>query len=325
MKRLAMWLTMALLLMAAVPEAHAQLDDPPGLGDVTGAISNVYGTFQAAEFLAALAGFNTGPQLQDAVNELEGYIQRDRDQAVINGVMGDIGLFQQIAADWQNGLTNGLEVEYVASVQNNLAQLEGDIQSGDMTDAYLLAPAFNLEIVTYVANLKAIGIEDPTKAYPDDFLNSFFDTAMAIDYPLVGAVWVRYDLMNKGGRPNMIGTQGGKTMWPKYAYLAGDFFEPQYDAVFSCDFTLPQNVDSDSFQTCFIDSDYQPFALSSYPVALQDATNILDTNRGQFQADPAVHAIGAAMNGLINIGHNVVTDWNTGSFGMGTGHVLISL
>ena len=84
-------------------------------------------------------------------------------------------------------------------------------------------------------------------------------------------------------------------MWPKYAFLLGWFSEPYYQATFDCDFTLPQNVDSDLFQTCYVNG-LQQVSLSDYPVALQRAAQITDESRGQFAADPAVESIGAAMN-----------------------------
>ncbi len=324
MRRHALWVTVALLIpVASARTAHA--DDGP-YKNVVGAISDTYGTFQAVEFVATLFGIGNSTEVQDAVTELEGFMQAYRDQGLVNNVMRDLGVFRTISSDYENGLTDGLEVEFINDSLGDLAQLQGDIQTGTMEDAYLLAPAFNLLTVTYVAALKAFGIENPANAYPDDYLNSFFDTAMAVDYALVGAVMVKYDIETFGGSLFMIGTQGGKTMWPKYADSLGFFSEPQYDATFDCDFTLPQNVDSDSFQTCFIDGENEPFALSSFPIALQDATHIVDTNRGQFQADPAVQAVGAAMNGLLILQHNIVTDWNTNpSFPVGTGHILISL
>ena len=319
MKRRAFGFVLALLIsVASAPEARA--------GDsLVGTISDTYGTFQAAEFVASLFGIGNNTEIRDATTELESFMRNYRDQGLVNSVMGDISLFETISADYQNGLTDDLEAEFIASSLADLSQLQGDIQTGTMDDAYMLAPAFNLLTVTYVAALTAFGIENPANAYPQDYLDSFFDTAMDVDYALVGGVMVKYDLMNKGGRLYLIGTQGGKTMWPKYAYLNGDWWEPRYDAVFTCDFTAPQNVDSDLFETCFIDSDSQPFALSAYPVALQDATSIVDGDRGAFQNDPAVQAIGAAMNGLINLQHNIISDWNTGSFGIGAGHLLISL
>lgn len=324
MKRSVLWVTVALLIpFASMREAHA--DDESAYIKVVGAISDTYGAFQAAEFVGALFGIGASSEVQEAVTELEGFMRNYRDQALVNSVMGDIGLFRTISSDYQNGLTDELEANFITNCQGDLAQLQGDIQTGTMDDAYLLAPAFNLLTVTYVGALKAFGVENPANAYPDDYLSSYLDTAMDLDYSLVGGVMVKYDLMNKGGSLFMIGTQGGKKMWPKYAYLNGDFYEPLYDAVFTCDFTLPQNVDSDSFQACFIDSDDVAMPLSPYPQALQDAKQIMDDSRGRFQADAAVQAIGAAMNGLINLDHNFVMDWNTGSPGVGAGHLLISL
>jgi hypothetical protein len=325
MKRRALWIALTLVIpLTSTREARAGGGDSPYL-QVVGAISDTYGAFQAAEFVGTLFGIGASTEVQDAVTGLEDFMRNYRDQALVNSVMGDIGLFRTISSDYQNGLTDELEANFITNCQGDLAQLQGDIQTGTMDDAYLLAPAFNLLTVTYVGALTAFGIENPANAYPQDLLDSYLDAAMDLDYSLVGGVIVEYDLMNKSGSLFMDVTQGGKKMWPKYAYLNGDFFEPQYDALFTCDFTLPQNVDSDLFEQCYIDSDDQPFNLGLYPQALQDAKQIIDGDRGRFQVDPSVQAIGAAMNGLINLQHNIVTDWNTGSFGIGTGHLLVSL
>ncbi len=313
------------LIIAATASSPAHADDS-AYRNVVGAISDTYGTWQAAEFVASLFGIGASSEVQNAVTELEGFMRNYRDQALVNSVMGDIDLFRTISSDYQNGLTDDLEALFIQQCEQDLSQLQGDIQTGTMDDAYMLAPAFNLLTVTFVSALKAFGIENPANAYPDDLLSSYLDTAMDVDYSLIGGLIVKYDLMNKsGGRLFMNGTQGGKKMWPKYADLWGDFYVPQYDAVFTCDFTAPQNVDSDLFQTCYIDDDDQSFQLSAYPAALQIATQMVDANRGSFDADPAVQAVGAAMNGLINLQHNVVTDWNTGSVDVGAGHLILSM
>ncbi len=137
-----------------------------------------------------------------------------RDQDLVNRVTGDISLFHMIASDYQNGLTDDLESHFIAQSLGDLAQLTGDIQTGTMDDAYMLGPAFNLLTITYVAALKAFGIENPANAYPDDVLDSDLDTAIDLDYSLVGGVMVKFDIANFGGSEWLTGTQGGKTMWP---------------------------------------------------------------------------------------------------------------
>ena len=163
-----------LLPVAAARSAHA---DDSTYKNVVGAISDTYGSFQAAQFvgeegLKILFGIGASDEVSSAVTELQGFMRNYRDQDLVNRVTGDISLFHMIASDYQNGLTDDLESHFIAQSLGDLAQLTGDIQTGTMDDAYMLGPAFNLLTITYVAALKAFGIENPANAYPDDVLDS---------------------------------------------------------------------------------------------------------------------------------------------------------
>ena len=75
-----------------------------GLNDVLGAISNAYGSFQAAEFVASLFGIGASDQIASAVSELgDTFMQTYRDQALVNNVHADLQLFQLIPSNYQSG------------------------------------------------------------------------------------------------------------------------------------------------------------------------------------------------------------------------------
>lgn len=198
-----------LLLLGAVSrEARAAT----GINDVLGAISNTYGTFQAAQFVLGLFGVGTSPTMAAAVSELETFMRNYRDQALVNSVNADLNLFTFISSNYQSGLTNDLEANFIAQCINDLSQLQGDIQNGTMADAYALTPAFNLLTATFVGAVKAFGIIDPANAYPDSVLNQYLDSAANLDYTLVGGGVVFYDLScpacDAGGYSRLFGTQG---------------------------------------------------------------------------------------------------------------------
>ena len=149
---------------------------------------------------------------------------------------------------------------------------------------------------------------------------------MSIDYSLVGGLVVVYDLLcpscSNGAPSSLIFTQGGKTMWPRYAPAFWTFIDRPY----LCDLTLPQNVDSNLFQGCIAfgrGSGFVPVP-SLPPAALDRAIAAVNSDRRQFIADPSVAAVNASVAGLIQAGYNVIVDWN-GSFLPAIGHVLLAL
>lgn len=313
------------LICSATGRAKAQ--DLSDVGDLLGGISNAYGSLQAAQFVAALFGLGAGTSVQTAVSELESYMQAYRDQGLVANVAGDVMLYHTISVDYQNGLVDDLEALFINDAVRDLSSLQTAIQDGNMTDAYLLAPAFNLLSVLYPAALKAFGIENPANAFPQSYLDSFLTTAFSVDYPLIGALWVNYDVYGGG---IMIYTQGGKTMWPKYA---GNFFGGPCtnNGYYFCDNTITSNADFDSFLdcTCFegdrMRSVISPAALSG--TILTAAQTNINNNRNRFIQDPAVQPVITTMASVLSLGlAPEVLDWdNQTFFGFGIGHVVFAL
>jgi hypothetical protein len=155
--------------------------------EAIGVISDSYGAFQAAQFLVSLFGIGSGSEMQQAIAELKTFMQNYRDQALVNNVTGDLSEFALISSNFMNGLTDDLESDFIGRAINDFSNLQGDIQNGDMTDAYTLGPAFNLLSVTFVGGLKAFGIQNPANAYPQSQLDSYMSQTLQTDYALVGA------------------------------------------------------------------------------------------------------------------------------------------
>jgi hypothetical protein len=158
-------------------------------------------------------------------------------------------------------------------------------------------------------------------------------TAFSVDYPLVGALWVNYDVFTGGGWSFQFFTQGGKTMWPKYAgwYASGAYNRSACGGTYYCDNTLSSNADTDLFLSCSCFNIFTRPA-STYPVALSGADltaaqNQINNSRNQFRADEAVLPVDTTMSLVLNQGlAPEVWDWDNGSiFGFGIGHVVWSL
>jgi hypothetical protein len=326
-------LVLGATLICSLPKP-AKADNP--VNQVFGAISNAYGTWQAADFVASWFGIGVSHQLADAVNQLETFMQTYRDQALVNSVHADLLLFQFISSNYQSGLTNDLEANFINQCINDLSQLQGDIQNGTMADAYMLAPAYNLLTITFTGAVKAFGIMNPANAYPAATLDSYFSSAFSTDYSLVGAYFVNYDLLNfNGGNTGMLLTQGGKKMWPKYAgtyygiVITGN--PTTATGYYACDLTNPANADDIMMSYCFFQSwtpPYYPYTYVGTPPDpyLSAARSQWSTSFQNFNADQSVQTVVASIRGLMNLGHSVVADWDTGgAFPYAIGHILSPL
>jgi hypothetical protein len=312
----------ALAATTASIDTHAAGPPPPtftsALSDVNGvlgAISNAYGTLQAAQFLAALIGIGSGPSMKDAINQIENFIQAYRDQTLVANVGSDLALFRTISSDYQNGLTDGLEGNFYTFTNRDFFLLNTAIQNGDMTDAYMLGPAFNLLGMSLVGGMKAIGIQNPANAYPQSAFDSYLSQMVTTDYSLVGGVTVNMDVscsvvgpMSSGAGANDLfqWTQGGKKMWPKYSplwWLSGppnscpDQRVPGNGSYF-CDFTQACNTVSNELACCsFIcGPGYLP-SVPFTPAATTAAIDLLAADREAFLADPSVSAVRSGMLG----------------------------
>jgi hypothetical protein len=332
MRRSLLSLTLGAFLMCAV-STSAKAQDLSAINDVLGGIANTYGSFQAAQFVASLFGIGAGPDIATAVTELETFMRSYRDQELVQNVASDLTLFQMISENYQSGLTDDLEANFITFALRDLTNIQGDIQNGTMADAYLLAPAYNLLSVLYPSAVKAFGIQNPANAYPQSYLDSFLTTAFSVDYGLVGALIVVYDVLNVNGYSVLAYTQGGKTMWPKYAgaYFSLGSAPCTSNGYYYCNNTLAPNADSDLFLscTCFA-GDRLRTVISPAPLtaaALTGAQTLINNNRSRFTQDSAVQPIIATMRSILGMGlASEIVDWNNGTLGIpGFGHVLFSL
>ncbi len=324
MRRSLLSLVLVAFVLCAAPKRAKADGVLSSVGEVLGQISNAYGSLQAAQFVASLFGIGADISVSTAVDELQSYMQTFRDQQLVANVAGDVALYQAISIDYMNGLTSTLEGIFIANSLRDLSSLQSAIENGDMTDAYLVAPAFNLLSVLYPAALKAFGIQNPANAFPQSYLDSFLTTAFRLDYTLAGAFMVFYN-----GGSVMVWTQGDKQMWPKYSgWFSCDDSGTQY----LCDTTLIDNADGDSFRDC--SSFNEDFAPIQAPVALSggpkdSARTFINGNRDQFLQDPAVQVVTSTIRTVLSLGLSPeVFDW-TGSttswIPFDLGHVFVGL
>jgi len=313
----------------------------PTFNEVLGAISNAYGTFQAGQFVYETVlkffGIGASSEWQTAVDELEKFMANYRTTELKNDVLADLRLFAYIAGNWQSPLRDDLEARFIGDANLHLTQLQGDIENGTMADAYTLAPAFNLLTAAFVGSSKAFTVINPANAEPQSVYDSYLDAAMNVDYSLVGAFFVSYDVF--GGIPSMLLTQGGKKMWPKYApyfyYYGPLVWDPnRHQNVYTnyyCDMTNEWNIDNLGFQSCWYGTygQYSGFnALTSGWAALSgDALASAKTQAVQgeqrFDQDAGVAAVVSAMNGLA-AGHNSVCDFSPVFPYVACGHVILT-
>lgn len=322
------------LVLATGAQAKAQSSNLSAVNDLLGAVSNAYGTLQAAQFVLTFFGIGSDTTtVEAAVDELKSFMQQYRDQNLVNDVQGDLIVFEEASFNPSN---TELQSEFLADSVNHLENIEGDIQTGTMDDAYFLAPAYNLLSVLYAGAVRAFAIQNPDKfQFPDGFADSFLTTAFSIDYDLVGAFLVEYtDFVSS---PQfMFNTQGGKKMWPKYAgaytewspYTCSDLGGSIY-----CDNTIPENADGELFLACScsaaIGTGSEPLAsLSDDPSSsLAAAQALIEANRSQFTHDDAVQSVSATMSSILSMHLDPeILDWsnNAPGFGFAGGHVLIA-
>ena len=313
-------------------QAQAAPDTPLSkVNGVLGAIANAYGTFQALEFLGTFFGIGAGPSMNDAITQLENFMQSYRDGQLASNVHGDLLLLQTISSDYMNGLTDGLEVQFITNSERDFASLQDALNSGNMTDAYLLGPGFNLLGLTFVAAMKAFGIENNNNNYPQWLLDSYLSQMVTTDYPLVGGITVDMDVSCSVVGPMSSGvgvhdlfqwTQGGKKMWPKYGKafvsnigvldLSGIHGCSAPVCNYMCDLTQPCNSLSSAltccqscdrtFDACTDDGTYCfcTGGIVSTNVTLPadyvpNAMNLLSAEREAFLADPSVTAVRTGM------------------------------
>jgi hypothetical protein len=311
-------------LLAVICVARESRGQDSQLNLVLGAISNTYGTFQAAQFVASLFGIGASSEMAAAINELRTYMESRYNGVLIANVEGDLDLFAAISSNPQGLLVHDLMANFITFSIRDLAQLKYFIQTGSTNEAYALAPAYNLLTVAFVGGVKAYGMLYPGSGLPDSTLDGYFDEAMTVDYDLIGAYVVNYDTFcpncGNGGYSQLMWTQGSKKMWSKYAsndrqFTAGSWYR--------CDFRAPANIDSNLFKSCWrevsgIPGLWIPVALSGS--ALTAALNIATGYRMSFLTDPSVTAVYKGVRGLWGLGHDAICDWN-GSGTLACGHV----
>ena len=214
-------------LFAVICVARESRAQESGLSKTLGAISNTYGTFQAAEFVASLFGIGAGSDMADAISELGAYMEARFNGILVANVEGDLDLFAAISSNYQSLIVHDLMANFITFSIRDLAQLKQAIQTGSMNDAYALAPAYNLLTVAFVGGVKAYGMVYPGSGLPDSTLNAYFDEAMTVDYSLIGGYVVNYDVScpgcGSGWYSSLQWTQGSKKMWSKYASWQREF------------------------------------------------------------------------------------------------------
>lgn len=323
-RRSAFMLAGVLATTTAAASAKAADDPLKGVEDTIGNISNAYGTFQALEFVAQLFGIGASPSVADAITQLENFMQSYRDMTLVNNVTGDLREFALISSDYMNGLTDNLESDFISRAINDFSQLQGDLNAGNMTDAYTLGPGFNLLGMTFVAGMKAFGIQNPANAYPQSQLDYYLSQMVATDYALVGAVTIDMDVgacsvvgpLSSGAPGNDLftWTQAGKKMWPKYAaYWSQDPTSglPQWSCAFTPLFGFyggTCNTLSDALSCCV----FYKGSPTPLPAAYREAALAkLNSDREAFLADPSVITVRTGMLGAISAipaAESIVTD-----------------
>jgi hypothetical protein len=253
--------------------------------------------------------------MQDAITQIENFIQGYRDTTLVANVNADLQTFALISSDFMNGLTDNLEAGWILNSIRDFNQLQADINAGNMTDAYTLGPAYNLLGMSFVAGMKAIGIQTPANAYPQSQLDFYLSQMVTTDYALVGGVTVNMDVScsvvgpmssGVGGNDLFQWTQGGKKMWPKYSK---NYYSPD-GATYVCDFTKACNTLSSALaccQTCL--HGCSPITLP--PSVAATALNLLIADREAFLADSSVETVRTGMLGAtsaLNPSLSVITD-----------------
>jgi hypothetical protein len=332
-------------LLAVSSHAHAE---PVTAAVAIGTAYKVYkGVKEAIDFFKSF-----GPtEVEQAVAELERFERNFRDQALVNSVNADLRLYGFIAGNYQSALTNDLEANFISSAITDLAQMEGDMRNGTIDDYYMLMPAYNLLTITFVGAVKSFGMMNPANAYPQSTLDSYLNAAASLDYQAVGGGLVYYDFCPGCSQQMVFGTQGGKTMWTRYAPHSGAWSVLLYPSTaiagtYSCDMNNPANVDHYVFSACTFKALFAPPTSAPSPVASLPThacigrnceswvdvysvfSTALNDAQNKFLADPAVDAIDQALTGIMDNGLTVwVVDYNPfgGQYPFGIGHLLWAL
>jgi hypothetical protein len=334
--------------LAGAPRlAHAGGGDGPLLSTV-GSISDIYGTFQAAEFVAGLFGIGKSPSFDAAVQEIHDYLQQYRNRDFATDVETDLRQFQYLSS-LPAGPTQDSVIAFNNKCIADYTAIQNEITAGTMDTKYFLAPAFNLLAATMVGAMKAFGQLDPTFATADSTINFYIDQTFGTNYQLVGGLAVDYDLYcpSASGLCWHFSMQNGKAMWPKYAptnwndgYGVLTYWPQQrrndwigYD--YDCDMTQACNVVDSRMACCQTWEDCNasgqfcppdPYKMTQSGL-LGHGQAALSTMQSSFMADPAVSAVFAGLWGTIfNVaGHNEVMDYlpdAVGFFPVGIGHMF---
>jgi len=326
------FLFVAATLATLSGKARAQV----GIGEVLGGISNVYGTFQAGQFVYSLIAEGSSLELSTAVTELQNFMMTYRDQALVNDVQGVLQQFRYISQNPNSAIINQLEANFTTDAINTFSQIQGDIQTGTPADAEMLAPAFNLLSALMTAGWTAFGLMDPANATSATTINSYFDQTMALNYSMAGGIYVTMDAFCQSPECFYIYTQGAKTIWQNYdtgysVWTKLPTHEDQTSNRVVCDFSLACNTNSSLLTCCY--NYYNGYGGTEVTVAPMtgdlrtNALNTLEYDRERFYSSQSVQAIELADWGLITLGHNVVIDWTLPPGNLyipfGIGHILL--
>jgi hypothetical protein len=297
-------------------------------------IGKIYGGIQAGQALLSLFGVGNSTTMSEAVAQLKSFMQTYRDQSLVANVNSDLQLFQTISSDYMNGLTDGLESNFITFSERDFSQLESALQNGDMTDAYMLGPAFNLLGATLAGGFMAFGAANPANAYPQSIIDNYLNQILTTDYGLVGGITVNMDVacsaqsqFSTAGSPNELfdWTQSGKKMWPKYGTSTWwHYTSPPWHYV--CDFTQSCNTVSNSLSCCLFYTRGPGATVQQLDAATRAAAlATLDIEREAFLADQSVGAVRAGMTGaasVLDTRQSTIVDVIPGSIFPCTGHVV---
>lgn len=273
---------------APPPTAWAQIkSDLETLNGALGAISNAYGTFQAAQFLLTYFGIlGKDTSVADAVRQITAVLQQYRNDTLLGDVEGDMDEISQIATG-----DSSLWPIFIDHCDQHFHALQIAISGGNMTDGYVLGPDFNLLGMTCVGAVKARGAQDPSYVVDTNVVNEWLSELLQTDYSLVGGITVNMDVSCSVQAPfaspgsNVFQwIQGGKKMWLKYATQDGP----------SCDFNRGCNTISTELGCCQV---FHTVGRTVEKVSPEVVRAALNAQRRAFLADPSVKSVRTGMLG----------------------------
>lgn len=316
-----------LVVMTTVADVAHAADPPPTplmqalntINGVTGAIANAYGTFQAAQFILSTffgVSLGMGESVADAVRQIEAQNQGYRNNNDLAYVPGDLDQVNQIFSNSLNGGPFDPDMQWGLFVNNcdqHISRLAIDIQNGDMTDAYILAPPYSTLVMSCAWTMKQRAQQDPSYT-PDQYvIDGWAMQLLQTNYSLVGAVTINMDASCSVQSPSSVPgesnvyqwTQGGKRMWQKYATKVG----------IDCDLYRGCNTISTELSCCNPSTGGSHGSYFPTPDAVRA---ILTSKRRAFLADPAVMSVRTAMAWAaanLSSDQNVIADgsitWDT--------------